>query len=325
MIFGLHNTQHSRSGVTLVEMLVVVAIMMFMLGIAAPMFRTDQGNNAVRETARALDAYIQEARAKAMATGRPCGVAFIPFENYPSACVIAQQVDSPPLYTGDTYDSTVTVSGSWKTPTLSFKGASDNWKKAGNMIRFGGRGIWYEMTGATSCKIPDYLDQNRLGPDQDFRPWTNGNWTTTYEIQAAPVSKANNYLQSIGMAEPLKVIRGAAIDLYYSGVGLSGQTSNASNNPIILMFTPTGEVGFSYRLTTSGRGGATNGVPSDTIFILCGQWDRALSAFNPDDGKRNYQTLDSYWIVIDPATGNSKIEQNVLYGGSVNLAREQVK
>lgn len=320
MKFSLHNTVDRRSGVTLIEMLVVVAIMMFMLGIAAPMFRMDQDNTVARETARSLNAYIQEARAKAMATGRPCGVAFIPFENYPSACVIAQQVDVPPLYTGETYNSTVTVSGNGANLTLSFNDASANWTQKGNMIRLGGRGVWYEMTSATTFKLQTG-DANR--PDLDFRPWTNRNWTTTYEIQAAPISQANNYLQSIGMAEPLKVVRGAAIDLYYSGVAgvNNGQFSNSGTAPIIIMFTPTGEVGLCYRIS-SGRGGVANAVPTDKIYILCGQWDRALKAFTPEDGLRNYQTLDSYWIVIEPSTGNSKIEQNVQYNAAdVNAAR----
>lgn len=323
MKVSLLNTANRRSGVTLIEMLVVVAIMMFMLTIAAPMFHPDQDGSVARDTARALNAYIQEARAKAIATGRPCGVAFIPFENYPSACVVAQQVDTPPLYTGETYKSTVSVSGSASAPTLSFSDGANavaQWAQKGNMIRLGSRGVWYEMTSASTCKLQTG-DANR--PDQNFRPWTNGAWTTTYEIQAAPVSQAKNYLQSVGMAEPLKVVRGAAIDLYYSGVAgvNNGQFSNSGTAPIIIMFTPTGEVGLCYRIS-SGRGGVTNAVPTDTIYILCGQWDRSLKSFTPEDGLWNYQTLDSYWIVIDPATGNSKIEQNVQYkAANVNAAR----
>ncbi len=316
MKVSLHYTNR-RSGVTLIEMLVVVAIMMFMLAIAAPMFHPDQDNSVARDTSRALNAYIQEARAKAIATGRPCGVAFIPFENFPSASVLAQQVEAPPLYTGETYQSKVTVSGSATAPTLNFNGsASANWTKSGNLIRLGGRGVWYEMTNATACKLQSG-DSTR--PDTEFRPWTNGNWTTTYEIQAAPVSQAKSYLQSIGMAEPLKVVRGSAIDLYYSKVG-NTTLSNSATYPVIIMFTPTGEVGLCYNLSSSvsgsGRGrtgssGPTASTPSDKIHILCGQWDRALTAFAPEDGKRNHQTFDSYWIVIDPSTGISTIEQNI--------------
>lgn len=287
--------------------------MMLMLAIAAPMFRPEQEGTVARDTARALNAYIQEARAKAIATGRPCGVAFIPFENYTSASVLAQQVECPPLYTGETYQSKVTVSGSATAPSLNFNDASADWTKSGNMIRLGGRGVWYEMTGATGCKLQTG-DTNR--PDSEFRPWTNGAWTTTYEIQAAPVSQAKNYLQSIGMAEPLKVIRGSAIDLYYSKIGAT-ELKNSSTYPIIIMFNPTGEVGLCYNLGGSGSGrgrtgsGTTASTPTDTIHILCGQWDRALQAFQPEDNKRNYETFDSYWIDIDPATGISTIEQNI--------------
>ena len=310
MNVSLHNAAIKRSGVTLIEMLVVVAIMMFMLGIAAPMFRPDQAGSVARDTARALNAYIQEARAKAMATGRPCGVALIPFETYPSACVVAQQVEAPPLYTGESYQSTVTVTqGNTIAPSkLTFNNVSANWTQKDNMIRLGGRGVWYQMTGATTCALQ--AEDSNL-PDASFRPWTSGNWTTTFEIQAAPVSQAKNYLQSIGMAEPLKVIRGSAIDLVYSKVGsdIKNKLNNISNiKPIIIMFTPTGEVGLCYRFSS---GSSTNKTPTDKLYILCGQWDRALTAFQPEDGKRNHETFDSYWIIIDPATGNSTIEQNV--------------
>lgn len=304
-------TANRRSGVTLIEMLVVVAIMMFMLGIAAPMFRPDQNGSVARDTARALNAYIQEARAKAMATGRPCGVAFIPFGTYTSACVVAQQVECPPLYTGESYQSTVTVTKSNNaTPlTLSFNDASADWTKSGNMIRLGGHGVWYEMTGPTGCRKPEKIKQEDWGPDADFRPWTTGNWTTTYEIQAAPIAQAKNYLQSVGMAEPLKVIRGSAIDLYYSKMENAELKNNAAT-PTIIMFNPTGEMGTCYK--PGGRGGGTSVfTPSEKIYILCGQWDRALQAFQPEDGKRNNQTFDSYWIIIDPSTGISSIEQNI--------------
>ena len=309
----LHNTANRRLGVTLIEMLVVVAIMMFMLTIAAPMFRPDQDGAVARDTARALNAYIQEARAKAIATGRPCGVAFIPFENYPSACVVAQQVECPPLYTGETYDSTVTVSDNGNNLTLKFNDASTNWTQAGNMIRLGSRGVWYQMTSATACELQK---GDKTRPDSDFRPWTNdGSWKTTYEIQAVPISQAKNYLQSIGMAEPFKVIRGSAIDLYYSKVGETA-INNSSNNPIIIMFNPTGEVGLCYNLsaTTPPTDLSATTPPTDTIHILCGQWDRSLikpQEIKPEDGLWNYQTFDSYWIKIDPSTGNSTIEQNV--------------
>ncbi len=315
MNVSLHNAAIKRSGVTLIEMLVVVAIMMFMLGIAAPMFRPDQAGSVARDTARALNAYFQEARAKAMSTGRPCGVALIPFETYPSACVVAQQVEAPPLYTGETYQSTVTVQQNSSVTTidsltlnLTFKNVSANWTQKDNMIRLGGRGVWYQMTSANACK---FQAEDKTRPDPEFRPWTSGNWTTTFEIQAAPVSQAKNYLQSIGMAEPLKVIRGSAIDLVYSKVGIDikNKLNNTTNiKPIIIMFTPTGEVGLCYRFSS---GSNTNKTPTDKLYILCGQWDRALTAFTPEDGKRNHQTFDSYWIIIDPATGISTIEQNI--------------
>lgn len=308
-------TADSRSGVTLVEMLTVVAIMMFLLSIAAPLFKTNNDKRMSMDTARAMQGYLQDARARAMTSGRPCGVAFIPFENYPTACIKAQLVETPPLYTGDTYTSTVTVKKNAKQTNLSlaFKGASERWLQPGNLIRFGGRGVWYILTAANACD----LQNGEEGPDADYRPWSSGDWTTSFEIQQAPISQASNYLEAVGLTAPVLTPRGAAIDLRFSGMGANEQINNASQVPVLIMFSSTGEVN---RFTHVNRPDVT--PPTEKIYMLVGQWHRSLGAdFTPEDNKWNYQNYDNCWIVIDPATGMVDVQPVFSDGDNVSASR----
>ena len=64
----------SSPAFTLIEMLVVVAIMMVLVAAAATRMRPASEARRIRESARALNVYLGSARNRAMETGRPCGV-----------------------------------------------------------------------------------------------------------------------------------------------------------------------------------------------------------------------------------------------------------
>jgi len=66
-----------RRGYTLVEMLVVVAIMVILVALALVGVRYVTEGGRVRESSRILSALFATARAKAVQTGRPCGVELV--------------------------------------------------------------------------------------------------------------------------------------------------------------------------------------------------------------------------------------------------------
>ena len=63
-------------GLTLVELLVVISIMVLLTAAVLRMMRFDTDGRRVREAARALNVYLGSARSHAIETGRPCGVMF---------------------------------------------------------------------------------------------------------------------------------------------------------------------------------------------------------------------------------------------------------
>ena len=97
----------ARRGVTLVELLVVVGIMLLLAAITIPSMQGLTEGRRVREAARAVNVYFGRARSRAIESGRPCGVMFERLERQPNACVVLRQAEVPPPYSGDTWDSVV--------------------------------------------------------------------------------------------------------------------------------------------------------------------------------------------------------------------------
>src|SRR4051794_6546336 len=67
---------HRRSAYTLAEMLIVVTIMIMLVAAALPVAKKVMDGSQVREASRQLNAYFAMAKARALHTGRPCGLYF---------------------------------------------------------------------------------------------------------------------------------------------------------------------------------------------------------------------------------------------------------
>ena len=63
-----------RRAMTLVELLVVVAIMLMLAAVAIPAMRPSMEGRKTREAARAINVYLSSARNRAIESGRPVGV-----------------------------------------------------------------------------------------------------------------------------------------------------------------------------------------------------------------------------------------------------------
>src|SRR5437879_11001325 len=66
-----------RGAYTLAELLIVMTIMLMLIVITLPAIKNVMQDGNVREASRQLNAYFAMAKARAVHTGRPCGVMMI--------------------------------------------------------------------------------------------------------------------------------------------------------------------------------------------------------------------------------------------------------
>ena len=125
-----HCNKHTKSGVTLVELLVVVTILMMLAAFAIPAVRPLTEGRRIREAVRAIDVFLAQAKTRAITVQRPVGVVFdrmiqrdlrdlddpdddtLTYQD--DACNILRIVEIPPPYAGDLADSRVRIQN-WST------------------------------------------------------------------------------------------------------------------------------------------------------------------------------------------------------------------
>jgi type II secretory pathway pseudopilin PulG len=95
-----------RSGMTLVELLVVIILVTTLVSTAIPIISPGGDSKRLREASRNLNAYLQGAQARAIETGRPFGVAFhrLSADTERGAdnavCIRGEYVEVPAHYSG---------------------------------------------------------------------------------------------------------------------------------------------------------------------------------------------------------------------------------
>ena len=100
-----------HSGLTLVELLVVVVILVLLIGVALPLAQPALNGRDVREAARQINALVAGAKVKAATTGRPSGVMFLPAnDGTGERCYSVAYSKVPPPYSGEFPGSVV-----WRT------------------------------------------------------------------------------------------------------------------------------------------------------------------------------------------------------------------
>lgn len=119
MIMSSRSQQfrQARSGLTLIELLIVCFIIVLFVAVAAPLLRPNTNETKLREAARQLNAYFAEA--KSYAAQRAKNVALVldrsATEGARDSNIVTRLylAESPPTYSGDTLSATIAV---WSHP-----------------------------------------------------------------------------------------------------------------------------------------------------------------------------------------------------------------
>jgi prepilin-type N-terminal cleavage/methylation domain-containing protein len=318
---------HRRAGMTLVELLVVVAIIGLLAVTVLPNVASTAESRRSREAARVASTFV--ARAQSRAIGRPewAGVSFVrpPTNANATFAIDLFQSSVPQVYRGESTGSSVTIPQDLSNPLFNagFK-RSVAWSDGspllpaarnvtdGDLIRFNGSGPWYEITDrAASVQL---RGANGFGSAAELSGQTERNtpWPTLGVAHAFEILR-----QPVRSGQVFTIPDGRCVDLAWSGYGNS--TYNRFMSPgtpisaVTVLFDATGRVRQIFTESTATDGSASSRRQTFTgpVFLLVGRVDRATNnpwanaGYDPADDSTgfNWQYGDSYWIGIDPASG----------------------
>jgi prepilin-type N-terminal cleavage/methylation domain-containing protein len=328
----------SRRGMTLPELLIVVAIIGLLAATVLPAIGTTTEARRGREAARLVSGYCARAQSAAIGKREWQGLMIQPPNSVTSGALTLRLAAVPPPYIGAILDARLAVqSTSTGTntalpasacPTINavpstgpleladIADASINVQE-NDLIQFDGEGPMYEIVSRSPARITFRLRDGSGADNAGFTtansPWPSATPAThTFEIFRQPVPSGS----------PFEMPNNRVIDLSWSGFGPSNDTLPHSSKgyPFTANYTVLAEPAQPVPTTTilfdaTGRmrmitKGAARITPQHPVYLLVGRPDRVGNAFAPtlsnsdDSIGANWQYSDSWWIAIDPLTGS---------------------
>ena len=338
-----HQLRSRLRAMTLVELMVVMAIIGLLITVMVPVVKYQYRNRSVKEGERQLNSFIGAAQARAQQLGRPVGIwierfskeAPIPVAGDNPAlnrfllaganyAVQIYQAEVPRPYTGDLRDSRVTVTYNGTAWAINFPPTSALLNAKKPLIRewepfkiqFDHRGPFHEGKRIADIivnqgqmderKIPQYVllpETIRTGV-----PFLKSGITgraVPYTIHRRPVRS---------FVAPLRLPQGAVIDLSVSGTGPSGtefisSSVAAAQRPVVVMFYPDGSVGDVY------FGGKVD-RPLGWIHFLVGRQEMVFPTnqlLKTETEQANLMHNENRWVSINHRTGTvtSELPANI--------------
>jgi type II secretory pathway pseudopilin PulG len=324
---------------TLVELLVVVAIIGLLAVTVLPNVASTTENRRSREAARVTSTFIAKAQSRAIGRTEWAGVTVVPTNANVLYAIDLFQANVPQVYRGESYESkaTLTIPASSILQDQPKRAIyfSDvplrNWRFGdarsvldGDLIRFAGRDPWYELTSLVEDTTRDIGAPAIMMRGDTYN---SAGAPILVSSQSAGYSTTNSAWPTLDVGHQFEIIRrpvrngsaftipdGRCVDLAWSGHGGSSYTpflvpgTPVTVPTVTVLFDATGRV---RQIFTQNGTGANRITITGPIYFLVGRVDRAnndptlASTYDPKDDSTgfNWQYGDSYWIVIDPASG----------------------
>ena len=318
------------AGMTLIELLVVISILGLLTIIVIPALSGNRENNANRNASQQVSGLISQSRNDAISAGRWAGFTVETTELDIARCRV------PPPYQGDMTSSMVRFEYD---PTAispipprvrensggELSSFDDVGVRIGDFITFAGRSQRYRVSSNSSLigPPPRRTFGITLVGSTTTQPWPPTDVPMPFSIERQP--------RVVGSTISLSTE--SSIDMRWSGYGdMSSYTTFWDGNPPVGSppapdpnnVIPQVSVLFDERGTLREiirNNPVTNVVdripPDGAVFFLIGRVDRRANLYNSAAGPSatddtlgaNWQYPTSYWVVIDPVSGQTRIAE----------------
>lgn len=295
-----------RTGMTLVELLVVVTILVLLTGVVIPVLTPSLESRRMRESARQVNLYLNRARSLAMEKKRSVGVWLERRSGLNQAVTNLFIVEElPPTGLDSSNIPRLLVSNSNpQTPStgtvlLNFPGGAPSDLQVGDYLQLNFQGPIWEMITISPVSANQRactLRQTGMGPPVPPNVPYPG---IPYQIFRTPRLRS--------LASPLELPAATAIDTQWSGIGVGtlaqafAPPTTTDSNPILILFSPKGEVKSVWCWNNqSGTPAWQQNKVTEPIYLLVGKLNRIPQG---EDGLTNWQDLGNLWVVVTPQTG----------------------
>ncbi len=351
-LFGYDNIAFRnafRRGFTLIELLVVIGVLSLLAAVTLPNLRDIIREQKTSRTASLIQSYINGARAKAIGTGGYYGIVI---ERSSAESPIGRahstrlsQAYIPPPYSGDLPGARAVIQAGGivrierNKAAIAVAAAEQNVENMADPIF--GPGDFIGIGVQTK-----YFAINTMGLNGSGDPLIALQGTGPAEVMSQyPVGTRVPFRivrkPSSSLTAPLELPEGTAIDLVFSGIGLTGDhfsplaieqerapatgyaNAPGSYNPaatlpfangtadfgsITIMFNPSGDVTQVYWARPDGSGGLlVQSAPANSnIYFLLGKAGGVFPDapfFDQQGDKSNIVDFESAWIVINRQSG----------------------
>jgi prepilin-type N-terminal cleavage/methylation domain-containing protein len=301
----VHRTRSTirfRRGMTLVELLVVVSIVVILFATAIPIMRPALKDRKLREGSRQINTFIINAKARAAESGRPHGIWIVRNNDNPDLRDSSYQIfiaETPIPFAGDTLNANCTLGDTDNDGFVDAVEFTDTYDvvKTGDLIQIDYKGPKYILTitqpGATkrvSLMVPPLAGYSL--------PRMRASGLAPFQVFRQPIRSS---------IPPLELPNGIVIDLGWSGVGFEGQemaNAVAGMNDIVIMFAPTGGVDRVYGFSTP--------IPG-TIHLLVGRVEQ-VTQLAESGATTNILDGTASWVSIGHLTGTVTTSENYADG-----------
>ncbi|MBP3531817.1 MAG: prepilin-type N-terminal cleavage/methylation domain-containing protein [Thermoguttaceae bacterium] len=326
----MKRLREQRRGVTLMELLVVATIILIVTAVSVPTIKPMMESQLTKQAGSTVSTYLNRARARAMATGRPCGVTFEYFQGSfvpggidnngdpipdASASLVLHQVETPPFYSGLEQGETFNVFAEDDVFAQADPVGAERLR-----IRLWDTSVdpyWGAMVPKPSRASEDYgcalevgakIQFNGVGPFYPIvhyeGPGPSGAPVASYAVKKLPgidLPVLQNATFKVvrqprpTMTAPVGLPQGAVVDMEHSGTDDQVHWFGGESN-VTVMFAPDGSVD---RVEYLGGGF----IPTEPIYFLIGRWERIAALGGAEDGLWNSEDPLNAWVAINPTSG----------------------
>jgi prepilin-type N-terminal cleavage/methylation domain-containing protein len=321
-------------GMTLVELLMVVAIMTILLAVAVPMLRPTFRDRQLREASRQVNSYLAGAKARAVEAGRPVGV-WIERQRNVDGQIYATQLymaEVSPSYTGAVLGARALVEFP---PTATFTPPTQdpNWPYDVDFTIYG-RLVFVSppelnsVADVTSTELLAalvgelevfYIQFVHKGPTYScVRSGTNffvsipggvppgcaANPGLTYEISRGPSKSIVNPLTLPGETVLDMAVSGVGLGQYAAAFGYSATVPPVPPGPVLILFSPSGQLSQVYVENIAK-------TPTGPLYLLVGRRSKLASATTPyTEQASNLADPANLWVTVNNRTGAITTDDN---------------